>query len=141
MFHTIASAANAEIPQDRKLDGVDLLPFINQTAPGVPHKTLFWKQGHQQTVLHEGWKLIRADDPLKQKRVEWLFNLSVDSIEQRNLAMENAGKLTLLNRLLDEHIAELPGSAWPMVVNSAHLVDKTAIDEYEETDAYIYWPN
>ena len=34
----------AEVPNDRTLDGVDLMPFINGIADGVPHETLFWRR-------------------------------------------------------------------------------------------------
>ncbi len=46
---------------------------------GVPHQTLFWREGYQQTVLHDGWKLIRADQPDKPAGTgqrKWLFNLA-----------------------------------------------------------------
>ena len=60
LFQTFAAAANARVPTDRKLDGVDLLPFVRGEASGVPHRTLFWREGYQQSVLSDGWKLIRV---------------------------------------------------------------------------------
>ncbi|MGB1808301.1 MAG: sulfatase-like hydrolase/transferase, partial [Porticoccaceae bacterium] len=78
IFTTIAAAAGAQLPQDRKIDGVDLLPYIRNETSGAPHETLFWREGHQQTVLHQGWKLIRAEQPhLPQPApmAKWLFNL------------------------------------------------------------------
>ena len=44
LFHTLAAAAGAEIPKDRKLDGVDLTPFVRGEKPGQPHDTLFWRE-------------------------------------------------------------------------------------------------
>jgi len=140
MFHTFAAAAGVEVPDDRKLDGVNLLPFIRKEVTGAPHQTLFWKQGHQQTVQHEGWKLIRAMDP-QHGQMHWLFDLGVDPTEQKNLASEKPQQLALMNKLLDNHEAELPPPAWPQVIDSPKLIDKTGMEAYAEGDEYIYWPN
>src|SRR5581483_12460815 len=43
IYSTIAAAAGAPLPQDRVIDGVDLLPYVTGQAQGDPHDTLFWK--------------------------------------------------------------------------------------------------
>ncbi|MGB1245226.1 MAG: sulfatase-like hydrolase/transferase, partial [Porticoccaceae bacterium] len=128
IFTTIAAAAGAQLPQDRKIDGVDLLPYIRKETSGAPHETLFWREGHQQTVLHQGWKLIRAEQPhLPQPApmAKWLFNLAVDPTEQNNLAAQNSEKLAELEALLAAHNAEQVEPLWPTVSNSPQLIDKT----------------
>lgn len=138
LFHTIAAAAGAQVPTERKLDGVDLLPYITGEAEGIPHETLFWREGHQQTVQHQGWKLIRANQP---DPVYWLFNLNVDPTEQNNLAATESTRLYQLNELLDAHNAEQAEPMWPTVYDSAQLIDKHSGQPYEPGDEYIYWPN
>lgn len=137
LFHTIAAAAQAEVPQDRQLDGVDLLPFVTGERLGEPHATLFWREGDQQSVLHNGWKLIRAARPA----TKWLFNLSVDPTERHNLAIEQPGKVEELEALLASHNAEQAAPMWPAVMSSAQLIDKHGGQPYAEGDEYIYWPN
>lgn len=144
IFTTIAAAAGAQLPQDRKIDGVDLLPYIRKETSGAPHETLFWREGHQQTVLHQGWKLIRAEQPhLPQPApmAKWLFNLAVDPTEQNNLAAQNSEKLAELEALLAAHNAEQVEPLWPTVSNSPQLIDKTTNELMEEGDEFIYWPN
>ncbi len=144
LFHTFAGAAGAQVPTDRKLDGVDLLPYVTGEAPGAPHQTLFWREGYQQTVLHEGWKLIRSDQPDKPvgtAQKKWLFNLATDPTEQRNLALEMPEKLVLLESLLAAHNAQQAAPLWPSVLQSPQLIDKPAGVPYEDGDEYIYWPN
>ena len=144
IFTTIAAAAGAQLPQDRKIDGVDLLPYIRKETSGAPHETLFWREGHQQTVLHQGWKLIRAEQPhLPQPApmARWLFNLAVDPTEQNNLAAQNSEKLAELEALLAAHNAEQVEPLWPTVFNSPQLIDKTTNEPMEEGDEFIYWPN
>jgi arylsulfatase A-like enzyme len=144
IFSTIAAAAGAQVPQDRKIDGVDLLPYIRQEVAGEPHQILFWREGHQQTVLHKGWKLIRADQshlPQPVAQAKWLFNLAVDPTEQTNLATDNPDKVAELEGLLAAHNAEQVEPLWPSVLNSPQLIDKTSNEPYEEGDEFIYWPN
>ena len=144
IFTTIAAAAGAQLPQDRKIDGVDLLPYVRKETSGAPHETLFWREGHQQTVLHQGWKLIRAEQPhLPQPApmARWLFNLAVDPTEQNNLAAQNSEKLAELEALLAAHNAEQVEPLWPTVFNSPQLIDKTTNEPMEEGDEFIYWPN
>jgi arylsulfatase A-like enzyme len=137
LFHTIAAAAGASVPTDRKLDGVDLMPYITGSNQGVPHKTLFWREGHHQSVQHEGWKLVRADRPDKR----WLFNLTDDPTEQKNLASTEPDKLTELEGLLAAHNAEQAEPLWPSIMDGPQLIDKHSGQEYQEGDEYIYWPN
>ena len=137
IFHTIAAAAGAKVPNDRKLDGVNLIPFVQEVKKNYPHKTLFWREGHHQSVLHEGWKLIKADRPDKK----WLFNLNMDPTETTNLAKEKPTKLSQLENLLTLHNAEQAEPLWPSVVDSPQLIDKHGGQDYEEGDEYIYWPN
>ena len=137
IFHTIAAAAGASVPKDRKLDGVDLIPYIQGENKEKPHKTLFWREGHHQSVLHKGWKLIKADRPDKR----WLFNLDKDPTERNNLSKDNPTKVSQLEKLLDLHNSEQAEPLWPSVLDSPMLIDKHGGQDYEEGDEYIYWPN
>ena len=137
IFQTIAAAGNANVPKDRILDGVDFLPFVNGSKDGILHETLFWRQGHQQTVLHQGWKLIRTS----KAEQKWLFNLEEDPTEQNNLISDYPDKVKLLEQLLDKHNLEQVEPLWPSVANAPILIDKHTGQEYEKGDEYIYWPN
>ena len=144
IFTTIAAAAGVQVPQDRKIDGVDLLPYIRKETSDAPHETLFWREGHQQTVLYQGWKLIRAEQshlPQPAPMAKWLFNLAVDPTEQNNLAAQNGEKVAELEALLAGHNEEQVEPLWPSVFNSSQLIDKTTNEPYEEGDEFIYWPN
>jgi uncharacterized sulfatase len=144
IYSTIAAAAGVQIPQDRKIDGVDLLPYIRNEVEGEPHQTLFWREGHQQAVLHKGWKLISAEQsnlPQPAPRAKWLFNLALDPTEQNNLAADNLEKVAELETLLAAHNAEQVEPLWPSVFNAPQLIDKTSNEPFEEGDEFIYWPN
>ncbi|MDA1073800.1 MAG: sulfatase-like hydrolase/transferase [Proteobacteria bacterium] len=138
LFHTFAAAAGADIPIDRKLDGVDLVPYVRGDLQGKPHETLFWREGYHQSVLHQGWKLIRTEGPNKSK---WLFNLDSDPTERNNLALSRPAQVEILEALLDAHNAEQAEPMWPSIIQSPQLIDKHGGQTYEEGDEYIYWPN
>lgn len=142
LFHTIAAAAGVAVPADRKLDGMDLVPYATRGAAGQPQppaqRTLFWREGHHQAVLHDGWKLIRADLP---DGARWLFHLTDDPTEQINLAAREPDKVAGLEALLAAHNAEQAQPLWPSIINAPQLVDKHGEQPYQPGDEYIYWPN
>jgi arylsulfatase A-like enzyme len=138
LFSTFVAAAGAAVPTDRKLDGVDLVPYVTGAVEGAPHETLFWRQGHHQAVLHGGWKLIRADRPQNGR---WLFHLAEDPTERENLAAAHPERVAALEALLDAHSAEQAEALWPSVANAPQLIDKHGGQPYEPGDEYIYWPN
>jgi len=112
------------------------MPYITGEEPGIPHETLFWREGHHQSVQHRGWKLIVADPNRR-----WLFNLAVDPTEQNNLAAVEQSRLEELEALLEAHNAEQAEPMWPSVMNGPQLIDKHGGQPYEEGDEFIYWPN
>ncbi len=137
IYATAAAAANAPLPSDRKMDGVDLLPYATSTAHGIPHDRLFWRQGHYQVVISDGWKLQRAARPDKS----WLFDLRKDPTEERNLAQQQPERLRAMHAMLDAHNAEQQPPAWPALIEAPIYIDKTLRDPEAQDDEYVYWPN
>ena len=86
IFNTIAAATQIkELPGNAGQDGMDLLAYYRDLFHQPKERTLFWKSGHQQTVLKGSWKLIRAD---KGSDAMWLYNLQTDPTEQTNLSLD-----------------------------------------------------
>jgi arylsulfatase A-like enzyme len=143
LFSTIALAAGAEefIPDDRKIDGVDLMPFIRDQIQGVPHRTLFWRQGSLQSVLHEGWKLINTHLADKNKQKQWLFDLSLDPTEKTNLVDTYPIKVAELEALLATHNAQQLAPLSPKWSESPQMIDKNNVSDFVEGDEYLYFPN
>ena len=58
---SILAAANAPVPVEARLDGIDLLPILEGRAPEI-ERTLFWRTtagGQRQRVVRSGdWKLM-----------------------------------------------------------------------------------
>jgi len=137
LFHTIAGATGATIPTDRELDGVNFIPILTGEMKALPARNLFWREGHHQSVLSDGWKLIRAEMPVDP----WLFHLSLDPTEQNDVSNEYPEKVKELEALLAVHNAEQATPMWPSIINSPQFIDKHSGQIYEPGDEYIYWPN
>ncbi len=92
---SILAAANAPIPADLKLEGINLFPILSGRAP-VVERTLFWR-GHPAqphlAVRSGDWKLI-----VEGGRRAHLFNLREDIGERSNVI---ASQTTIARRLRD----------------------------------------
>ena len=140
VYATAAAAASAAMPEDRPMDGADLTPFAAGTAPdgSRPHDKLFWRGGHYQDVIADGWKLDRADRPAKV----WLFDVTNDPTEQINVAAEHPQRVAEMHALLDAHNAEQAEPLWNALLESPIFIDKTRRETPDPaTDEYVYWPN
>jgi arylsulfatase A-like enzyme len=137
IFSTVAAAAGAALPSDRKMDGVDLVAFTKPSAEGVPHEKLFWRSGASQTALVNGWKLNVSNPPGRS----WLFDLRSDPNEQNDLSKEQPKKLAELQAALAAHNAEQVEPSWPSQASFAINIDKDLTVEDAPDDDYIYWSN
>jgi uncharacterized sulfatase len=137
IFATAAAAAGVPLPGDRTIDGVDLVPFVRGEREGVPHEKLFWRTGHYQVALVDGWKLHVTEQP----GTTWLFDLNEDPTEQTNLAAREPERVADLRRALAQHNAEQAEPAWPSLGELPVNVDKTLLEIDAPDDEYIYWPN
>ena len=137
IFATAAAVAKAPTPKDRVIDGVDLMPFVTGKKLGRPHKALFWRGGPYRVVRAGDWKLQVTERPRK----DWLYDLSVDPNERRNLAAEMPERVAELKRLLAQHDAEQAPPLWPELGQGPVMLDKTLEMPQSEDDEYIYWSN
>lgn len=135
---TLAAAAKAPLPQDRVIDGLNVLPLTREAGgDSWSRQTLFWQSGHYRVVRHGDWKLQVTSHPERA----WLFDLAVDPTEQINLVDARPDKLAELTALLKAHQRDARPALYPSVVEMAIAVDKDLSEPFEAGDEYIYWPN
>jgi arylsulfatase A-like enzyme len=134
---TALAAADGTMPTDRKIDGVNLLPYLSGEVVGEPHDVLFWSEGYYQAMQKDGWKMQVSTKPNKV----WLHNLNEDPTEQFNVADDNPERVAEFRALLAAHTAEQLPPMWPSVAALAVTIDKTLADKEAKDDEYIYWPN
>lgn len=91
---TALAAAGVTARPDWKLEGVDLLPFLNGEKTGAPHDALYWRFGQQMAIRAGDYKLVRYDsnaDTLTGARNQpvsaaKLYNVAADLGETKDLA-------------------------------------------------------
>ena len=135
IFPTIAKAAG--IKSIHTLDGVDLLPFIKNEKQSKPHKTLFWRSGNHQSVLHEKWKYIIS----KKENFRWLFDTSVDPLESNNLIESHPEVARKIEELMTKFNSEQNDPLFPASYEVPIMIDKYDGQKFEEGDEYLYWSN
>lgn len=107
LLPTALAAAGVEVSPEWKLDGVNLLPFLEGKAKGKPHETLYWRFGQQMAIRQGDWKLVKYDStPAK------LYNLAEDIGEANDLVERQADKAGQLEKTWQEWNAQLAKPLW-----------------------------
>lgn len=110
---TFLAAAGGSLPEKKKLDGVNLLPYLTGKAAGWPHEKLLWRFTISAAVREGDWKLVRLPD-----RLPLLFNLADDISEQSDVALEHLDRTKALLKELGQWDVRLPhplfleGAVW-----------------------------
>ncbi|MFM9090560.1 MAG: sulfatase [Verrucomicrobiota bacterium] len=116
------AVAQAGLPADPALDGVDLLPFLTGARTGAPHDALYWRWRSQGAVRTERWKLIRLGPEQR-----FLFDLESPERETRNRIADFPEIAADLERRLRAWDATLPPPGLP---REAHPQDQVFFDAH-----------
>jgi len=103
---TAAVAAQAKLPQDRKIDGVNLIPYLTGRKKTPPHESLFWRSRQNHAVRKGNWKLVKTR---KQTR---LFDLASDIGETRDLAGEQPEILKEIEEAYNQWNSQMIAPLW-----------------------------
>jgi len=121
IFATSVAAVGGSLPGDREYDGVDLVPFVNGQAAGVPHERLYWRADHIWAIRDGKYKLILST------RDGWaeLYDLEVDKPEQINLKEQMP---ELYEKLREEHESWQKDKLhkkpmWPRIMDKRFVLD------------------
>jgi arylsulfatase A-like enzyme len=104
---TAVAAAGGQTSDGKKLDGVNLLPYLDGQTKTVPHKVLHWRFGAQWAIRKGDYKLMQAAEGGVQ-----LFDLTKDVAEQHDLAADKADLAAELKKDHDAWNAELQEPKW-----------------------------
>lgn len=99
LLPTLVTAAGGTVPEDRPLDGYNLLPLLRGETDASPRDQFFYHQSHQLEAVREGaWKL-RVEQTQQGAQPPELYNVELDPGERHNRAGERPDKV---ERLKDE---------------------------------------
>ncbi len=112
---TALAAANVKPKRDWKLDGTNLLPFLEGRKRGAPHDTLYWRFRfppaqpalYRRAIRQGDWKLVKnGREPLA------LYNLTNDVGEKNNLADEQPKRVRKMEAAWKKWDSELKEPLW-----------------------------
>jgi arylsulfatase A-like enzyme/lysophospholipase L1-like esterase len=115
-FDISATALAAGQADSRRIDGIDLLPYLSGKQSGAPHEALFWRSrtmSNNYAVRQGAWKFVHSTEgdavpgPKQTPARDMLFNLAEDIGEQHDLADKYPEKLVALKRLWEAWSAEV----------------------------------
>jgi arylsulfatase A-like enzyme len=113
-FPTTLAAAKIEPPKI-KLDGVDLVPFLDGSKPStkLPHQTLYWRYACGDDEY--GFAVRDGDQKLVYsvyKNKHLLFDLAKDPWERKDLAVQSPAAIERLTEMYQRWSAEMVDPKW-----------------------------
>jgi len=119
IFSTIANIANAPLPADRVYDGVNLLPFLNDTSR-APHEIFYWRNGYSKAIRRGNWKLYINDKNHKM----FLYDIAHDEEEKYDRSAEQPVIVKELKKELEHwEKTQTIKPAWPSISDVLINVD------------------
>lgn len=113
IFATTLNLASIKYDDNRKLDGVSLLPVLLDSVKAPIHDKLCWRSGYNRAIRSGKWKLITDD--LSGNHA--LYNVVDDKIEQNNLYDSHPEIVEQLRKQHAEWESEMMDPKWPRVMD------------------------
>lgn len=111
IYSTAAAVAHAELDGKKKIDGVNLLPYLTGENKGRPHDSLFWRIDRRTAIRVGDWKLLR--NPRRGQSDDWeLYHLANDLGETNDLASSEPAKFKELMKAWEAMDREMIDPVW-----------------------------
>lgn len=131
LLPTFAEAAGTETDSLSHLDGVNLLPFLQEKKEGRPHDQLYWKKYTRAVVRDGDWKLIRFPD-----RPAELYNIEEDEREMNNLALSFPDRVKKMYKMIYKWESQLERARW-LLQRKYDNYDIDRMDEYRDQSLFF----
>jgi len=103
IFATAVAAAGAELPDDVKLDGVNLIPYLTGERKTPPHQVLFWDYGENRYAVRKAnYKLVKMREDTN------LFDVSTDIAEAKDLKQAKPNIFNELQEAYKQWKSQMP---------------------------------
>ncbi len=123
IFATAIANIDGAAKPANKIDGVNLLPYLNQTISSAPHDWLFWRHFDKNTfaVVSAGNKKL-----LKQKEASLLYDLQKDIGESKPLGDAEKDLPDSMNKKSMQWSSELqPPAFWGLMHKKEYDLERS----------------
>ncbi|XQW86829.1 sulfatase-like hydrolase/transferase [Thalassotalea piscium] len=124
-FYAAGGGMTKDLPG---IDGVDLMPYIQQKNSNRPHNVLYWKKDTRATIREGDWKLIRFPD-----RPAELYYVPEDIKEVHNVASKHPEKVKKMFKKLFVWESTLERPRW-LLKRKFENYDIERMDKYRRVD-------
>ncbi len=105
---TALAAAGAGVKAEWQIDGVNLMPLLEDKRQALEPRALFFRFGVQRAVRQGDWKLVKASATMEPM----LVNLANDLGETTDLSLTEPGKRKELEALFEQWNATMEPPRW-----------------------------
>lgn len=119
VFVTAAEIAGIPLPNDRKYDGVNLVPFLTGENIGKPHEAIYWRAEYNKIIRKGDWKLIMNE----LNGYELLYDLKSDKEEKQNVIAEYPEVVADLKAGFKSWNRTLSKPLWPRIMDYEYTID------------------
>jgi arylsulfatase A-like enzyme len=114
---TALAAARYAPKAEWKLDGVNLLPYLDGKQTDSPHAVLYWRFGTQMAIRKGDYVLVRPSQGTKEyeniARQAMLFNVAKDIGQTKDLAAVEPKRVREMQADWDRWSAAMAQPRWP----------------------------
>jgi arylsulfatase A-like enzyme len=103
LFPTLVRAAGGRIPDDRPIDGYDLMPLLSGQGRSPRHELFFIQNARPEAVRQDAWKMRLAESGVAPE----LFDLDRDPGERLDVAKDHPDIVAKLRTRLETFAASL----------------------------------
>lgn len=131
----LAAAGSPTHTPSPELDGLNLLPLLEDSTHVISRETLYWRRTVAAAVRQGDWKLIRIEEENSDYKKPILVQLSLDPGETTNRATEEPERVKHLLGLLKDWELELTpprwetGDIWRRYQRQKHEIDLLGREE------------
>jgi len=108
LFPTLVHVAGGKVPDDRPMDGVDLMPLLAGQGPSPRHELFYFQGAVPEALRQDAWKLRVVATPGREGVVApELYDLDRDPGERHDVAGEHPDVVARLRARLEAFKASL----------------------------------
>ncbi|VGO12994.1 Arylsulfatase [Pontiella desulfatans] len=106
IFTTTVNLAGAQVPQDRIIDGVNLMPYLTGEKSGQPHSHLLFRRTDRDAYAIRAGDFKHTFD--KRNKVNELYDIQNNIAEDEGLSKKHPEKFKYMKELYEKEAADFP---------------------------------